>query len=102
MALVKGSRPGAEAATDLGPRDLASLLADLAAPDSGVRRKAVHGLGAHPDSAMALSDPSCQTVSDPDASGEQRLISVGADLGGGCQSRSSSWRCRSSGESLCM
>ena len=34
------------------------------------------------DSAMALSDPSCQTVSDPDASGEQRLISVGADLGG--------------------
>jgi len=34
------------------------------------------------DSAMALADPSCQTVSDPDASGEQRLISVGADLGG--------------------
>jgi uncharacterized protein len=34
------------------------------------------------DAAMALSDPGCRTVSDPDASGEQRLISVGADLGG--------------------
>lgn len=56
MALVKGKGLGGEAPSDLGMRDMASLLADLTASDSGVRRKAVHGLAAHPESAMALCD----------------------------------------------
>ncbi|MDH5177544.1 MAG: BrnT family toxin, partial [Gammaproteobacteria bacterium] len=34
------------------------------------------------DAAMALEDPRALTMADPDASGEQRFVSLGADPSG--------------------
>jgi uncharacterized DUF497 family protein len=34
------------------------------------------------DAAVALEDPRALTVADPDASGEQRFVSLGSDLNG--------------------
>lgn len=56
MALVKNRQPAADGPAETAPRDLAGLLADLTAAESGVRRNAVRGLGSYPDSAMALCD----------------------------------------------
>jgi HEAT repeat protein len=54
MALVKVDRPAS--APDAEPRDMASLLSDLAAEESAKRRNAARELGAYPASAMALCD----------------------------------------------
>lgn len=57
MALVKGKRPQEEAESPVAaPRDLAALLSDLAAAESGIRRNAVRALVNHPEAAMALCD----------------------------------------------
>ena len=69
MALVKAS--GQIPLTRIAPesRDLASLLADLVAAESSVRRAAARGLAAYPEAAMAACDrlevegsPSVQAV----------------------------------------
>ncbi|MGE5476793.1 MAG: HEAT repeat domain-containing protein [Bacteroidales bacterium] len=52
MGLVKGKAAPAAAAA----ADQASLLADLAAGESGIRRAAARELAQHPEAAMALCD----------------------------------------------
>lgn len=56
MPLVKNNLLAAHMPLEPGLRDLPALLVDLAAPESGVRRQAVHDLTHHPESAMALCD----------------------------------------------
>lgn len=55
MALVKSKRE-ATAPPDGVERDLASLLADLSAAESGTRRAAARELSNHPEAAMTLCD----------------------------------------------
>lgn len=54
MGLVKGRVP--QGSAEAAGRDLASLLGDLAAEESGVRRAAARELANHAEAAMALCD----------------------------------------------
>jgi len=55
MALVKASGQATLPLPEPA-RDLATLLADLAAPEPSARRAAAHDLAAHPEAAMDLCD----------------------------------------------
>ncbi len=56
MALVKSSRDGASPPPQAETPDLATLLADLAAEQSAVRRAAVRALADYPEAALDLCD----------------------------------------------
>ncbi|HLN25633.1 MAG TPA: HEAT repeat domain-containing protein [Patescibacteria group bacterium] len=56
MPLAKSRSSAADVALNVAAQDMTSLLADLAATESGVRRNAVRALGLHPGSAAALCD----------------------------------------------
>jgi HEAT repeat protein len=56
MALVNSSAHEAPPAPEAAPRDLAALLADLAADQPSLRRAAIRGLAYHPEAVTDLCD----------------------------------------------